>query len=84
MQCADYLKVKGDIVVTLCERDSKLRIYDANELTMYDSIDLLEYNWDSQGFGQSGFDIIQNGNSYNIFYTSHELIRDPLTNLKTS
>ena len=71
--CANLLRARGDIAVTLCEADSTLRIYSVADLSLVADV---EFDYYARGswilLGEQGFDIVQNGNGYLIFFSSVE------------
>ena len=59
--------------MTLCEIDSTLRIYSIADLSLIADVQLDFHEVASNSWvllGEQGFDIIQNGNGYVIFFTS--------------
>ena len=73
-QCADLIKVSGDVFVTLCNRDRMLRVYDMASMQLLQQANLTKFGSDLKRLGNSGFEIIQIGNSYNIFFTAVETV----------
>ena len=68
------VKARGDIAVTLCERSSSMNIYAVSDLTLIASVNFEFYAQNSWiMLGEQGFDIIQNGNGYIIFFSSVEI-----------
>lgn len=59
--------------MTLCEADSTLRVYSVADLSL---IAAVEFDYYARGswilLGEQGFDIVQNGNGYVIFFSSVE------------
>ena len=67
------VKARGDIAVTLCEDTSSMSIFSISDLTLIASVNFEFYAQNSWKFlGEQGFDIIQNGNGYIIFFSSVE------------
>ena len=40
LACADELRARGDLIVTLCKSDSQLRFYDADDLGLITAVDV--------------------------------------------
>lgn len=68
--CADMMRARGDIVVILCKEDKTLRFYRANDLSLVTMQDI-RYGGHWTELGDKGFDIVQNGNSYIVFFTAY-------------
>ena len=51
-----------------------LRVYDSNSLQLLQQANLTKFGSDLKRLGNNGFDIIQIGNSYNIFFTAVETV----------
>ena len=69
--CADLMKAHGDIVVTPCRRDSKLRFFKTTDLTFVTEIDIaFEGRW--LQLGVNGFELIQNGGTYTVLFTAYQ------------
>ena len=73
--CANLLRARGDIAVTLCEADSRMRIYSVRDLSLIADVKFDYYARAGSEWillGEQGFDIVQNGNGYLIFFSSVE------------
>lgn len=65
------MRVKGAVIVTLCERDKILRFYASEDLRLIATQDIgYEGYWSDLGTG--GFDVVANGNAYSIFFTAFQ------------
>ena len=72
-QCADTVKARGDIAVTLCESSSSMSIFSISDLSLIAGVNFEFYAQNSWiMLGEQGFDIVQNGNGYIIFFSSVE------------
>lgn len=59
--------------MTLCEDDSTLRIYKISDLSFIAEVNLADYASDEWILlGNAGFDVVQHGNRYLIFFSSVE------------
>jgi len=71
--CANLLRARGDIAVTLCEADSSMRIYSVADLSLIEDVKFKYFAREKWILlGEQGFDIVQNGNGYVIFFSSVE------------
>ena len=69
--CVDRMRVKGDVIVTLCERDKMLRFYSSDDLRLIASKEI-DYEGYWSELGTRGFNIVANGNAYSIFFTAFQ------------
>ena len=55
--CADLIKAKGDLIVTLCKADSKLRFFNSTDLLFITDVDVSKGGrW--KNLGSNGFELI--------------------------
>lgn len=69
--CVDQLRAKGDVLVVLCKEDTRLRFFDKEDLSEITYMGIA-YGGHWINHGDHGFDLVQNGNSYIVFFTAYQ------------
>ena len=69
--CADKLMANGDLIVAFCKADKKLRFFDSSDLGLIETLDI-SYGGFWSEIGDRGFELIQVGNGYTIFFGAYQ------------
>jgi len=69
--CVDKIKARGNVIVTLCKLNTKMTFFDSvTDLSVITSIGV-SFTGHWRELGDMGFNMIQNGNGYLVFFTAN-------------
>lgn len=63
--------MRGDLIVALCRADKRIRFFDSSDLGVIKTYDV-SYGGFWSEHGVNGFELIQVGNGYTIFFTAYQ------------
>ncbi len=63
--------MRGDLIVALCRADKRIRFFDSSDLGVIKTYDV-GYGGFWSEHGVNGFELIQVGNGYNVFFTTYQ------------